>query len=49
MAEHLAVTGPDSMVGDTLIKHPQTRFVVFTGSKEVGVHIYEEAAKVRPG
>ncbi|MCZ6679733.1 MAG: L-glutamate gamma-semialdehyde dehydrogenase [Candidatus Poribacteria bacterium] len=43
------VTGPGSTVGDTLVKHPQTRFVAFTGSKEVGVHIYEEAAKVRPG
>jgi len=43
------VTGPGSTVGDTLVKHPQTRFVAFTGSKEVGIHIYEEAAKVRPG
>ena len=43
------VTGPGSTVGDTLVRHPETRFVVFTGSREVGVHIYEEAAKVRPG
>lgn len=43
------VTGPGGAVGDTLVTHPRTRFVAFTGSKEVGIHIYEEAAKVRPG
>lgn len=43
------VTGPGSAVGDTLVMHPKTRFISFTGSKEVGIHIYEEAAKVRPG
>jgi 1-pyrroline-5-carboxylate dehydrogenase len=43
------VTGPGSAVGDTLILHPKTRFVAFTGSKEVGVHINEAAAKVQPG
>lgn len=43
------VTGPGSAVGDTLVKHPKSRFISFTGSKEVGIHIYEEAAKVHPG
>ena len=43
------VTGPGSAVGDTLVTHPKIRFVAFTGSKEVGIHINEEAAKVRPG
>lgn len=43
------VTGPGGAVGDTLVMHPKTRFIAFTGSKEVGIHIYEEAAKVRPG
>jgi 1-pyrroline-5-carboxylate dehydrogenase len=43
------VTGPGGAVGDTLVTHPKTRFVSFTGSKEVGIHINEEAAKVRPG
>ena len=43
------VAGPGGAVGDTLVKHPQIRFISFTGSKEVGIHIYEEAAKVRPG
>jgi 1-pyrroline-5-carboxylate dehydrogenase len=36
-------------VGDLLIDHPLTRFVSFTGSREVGVRIYERAAKVHDG
>jgi len=43
------VAGPGGAVGDTIVTHPKTRFVAFTGSKEVGIHINEEAAKVRPG
>lgn len=43
------VAGPGGAVGDTLVKHPKIRFVSFTGSKEVGIHIYQEAAKVQPG
>jgi 1-pyrroline-5-carboxylate dehydrogenase len=43
------VTGPGASVGDTLVMHPKTRFVSFTGSKEVGIHINEMAAKVQPG
>jgi len=43
------VSGPGSAVGDTLVRHPKTRFISFTGSKEVGIHIYEEGAKVQPG
>lgn len=43
------VTGPGGAVGDTMVAHPKTRFVSFTGSKEVGIHIYELAAKVQPG
>jgi 1-pyrroline-5-carboxylate dehydrogenase len=43
------VSGPGGAVGDTLVTHPKTRFISFTGSKEVGIHINEEAAKVRPG
>jgi 1-pyrroline-5-carboxylate dehydrogenase len=43
------VAGPGGAVGDTLVTHPKTRFVAFTGSKEVGIHINEEAAKVRNG
>ena len=43
------VTGPGGSVGDTLVMHPQTRFISFTGSKEVGIHINETAARVQPG
>jgi 1-pyrroline-5-carboxylate dehydrogenase len=43
------VTGGGSTVGNTLVNHPQTRFIAFTGSKEVGLHINEEAARPRPG
>ena len=32
-----------------MVEHPQTRFITFTGSKAVGIGIYEQAAKVQPG
>ncbi len=41
--------GAGSEVGDVLVDHPQTRFVNFTGSKEVGIRISERAAKVHGG
>jgi 1-pyrroline-5-carboxylate dehydrogenase len=41
--------GPGSSVGDALVDHPKTRFVAFTGSKEIGIRIFERAAKVHPG
>ena len=40
---------PGGVVGDTLVGHPRTRFVAFTGSKDVGLHINELAAKTAPG
>ena len=43
------VSGPGGAVGDTLVAHPKTRFISFTGSKEVGIHINETAAKVQSG
>ncbi len=43
------LTGPGGSVGDTLVAHPKTRFVAFTGSKETGIRINELAAKVQPG
>jgi 1-pyrroline-5-carboxylate dehydrogenase len=43
------VTGGGTEVGDTLVRHPRTRFIAFTGSKQVGLHINEEAAKAREG
>jgi 1-pyrroline-5-carboxylate dehydrogenase len=41
--------GPGGSVGDALVDHPKTRFIAFTGSKEVGLRIFERAAKVHPG
>ncbi|MFN0141211.1 MAG: L-glutamate gamma-semialdehyde dehydrogenase [Pyrinomonadaceae bacterium] len=35
--------------GEAMVTHPKTRFISFTGSKGVGLHINEEAAKARPG
>ena len=43
------VTGPGEVVGGAMVDHPLTRFIAFTGSKEVGLRIYERAAKVHPG
>src|SRR3979409_44177 len=39
------LSGGGGEVGDPLIGHPRLRFVSFTGSKEVGLHINELAAK----
>lgn len=35
--------------GEAMVTHPKTRFVSFTGSKQVGLHINEVAAKPREG
>jgi 1-pyrroline-5-carboxylate dehydrogenase len=35
--------------GSTVVAHPQTRFIAFTGSKKVGLEIHESAAKTQPG
>ena len=43
------LSGGGGEVGDPLITHPRIRFISFTGSKEVGLHINEEAAKPRKG
>ncbi len=43
------VPGPGSAVGDVLVDHPLTRFIAFTGSKEVGLRIFQRAAVVHPG
>ena len=41
--------GAGAEVGDYIVQHPKTRFIAFTGSKEVGLRINEEAAKHREG
>jgi 1-pyrroline-5-carboxylate dehydrogenase len=43
------VTGSGAKIGDALVAHPKTRFVAFTGSRDVGLHINELAAKAQPG
>ena len=43
------VPGDGAEIGDYLVDHPKTRFISFTGSREVGCRIYERAAKVHPG
>jgi len=41
--------GPGAIAGDYLVRHPKLRFIAFTGSKQVGLHIIEEAAKTQEG
>ncbi|HEV2426331.1 MAG TPA: L-glutamate gamma-semialdehyde dehydrogenase [Terriglobia bacterium] len=41
--------GSGSIIGDYLVAHPRTRYVAFTGSKDVGLHINELAARHQPG
>lgn len=43
------LTGPGEVVGARMVEHPRTRFICFTGSRDVGVEIYEKAGKVLPG
>ena len=43
------VTGRGGIIGDTLVGHPLTRFIAFTGSKEVGLHVNELASKTAEG
>src|SRR5229473_8709430 len=43
------VTGAGATVGDALVQHPKTRYIAFTGSKEVGLRISELAGKAVPG
>ena len=43
------VPGSGSEIGDAIVEHPLTRFISFTGSKEVGLRVNERAAKTAPG
>src|SRR5437588_2086238 len=43
------MTGSGAEVGDVVVDHPKTRFIAFTGSKEVGLRINERAARTQPG
>ena len=43
------VTGPGSEVGGAMVQHKLTRFVSFTGSRDVGLWIFEQASKTQKG
>ncbi|MGH6960191.1 MAG: aldehyde dehydrogenase family protein, partial [Dongiaceae bacterium] len=43
------LAGSGSAIGDALVTHPLTRFVAFTGSKQVGLRINELAARPQTG
>src|ERR1700739_3240214 len=41
--------GSGGSFGDAIVAHPKTRYVAFTGSREVGVHINKGPAPQAPG
>jgi 1-pyrroline-5-carboxylate dehydrogenase len=41
--------GSGASFGNALVEHPKTRYIAFTGSKEVGLDINQRAAQVKPG
>lgn len=43
------IPGSGAEVGDYLVDHPRTRFISFTGSRDVGLRIYERASKLNEG
>jgi 1-pyrroline-5-carboxylate dehydrogenase len=43
------VPGDGGVIGDHLVTHPLTRFISFTGSREVGLRINRLAAEHQPG
>lgn len=43
------IPGSGSEIGDFIVDHPKTRFVSFTGSRDVGLRINERLAKVNEG
>ncbi|WP_209123825.1 L-glutamate gamma-semialdehyde dehydrogenase [Alkalihalobacillus sp. BA299] len=42
------IPGSGAEVGDYLVDHPKTSLITFTGSRDVGVRLYERAAVVHP-
>jgi 1-pyrroline-5-carboxylate dehydrogenase len=42
------LTGSGAVIGDVIVQHPKTRYIGFTGSKEVGLRIAELAGKTVP-
>jgi 1-pyrroline-5-carboxylate dehydrogenase len=41
--------GAGASFGDAVVAHPKTRYIAFTGSREVGLHINKRAATQAPG
>jgi len=41
--------GGGATFGDAIVSHSKTRFIAFTGSREVGLHINQSAARQQPG
>ncbi|HSZ64362.1 MAG TPA: L-glutamate gamma-semialdehyde dehydrogenase [Terriglobales bacterium] len=41
--------GGGTTFGDALVSHPKIRYIAFTGSREVGLHINQAAAQQQPG
>jgi 1-pyrroline-5-carboxylate dehydrogenase len=41
--------GGGANFGDAIVSHPKTRYIAFTGSREVGLHINKSAATQAPG
>ncbi len=41
--------GHGNSFGNAVVEHPKTRYIAFTGSKEVGLHINQRAAMQQPG
>src|SRR4030095_3780507 len=41
--------GAGASFGDAVVAHPKTRYIAFTGSREVGLHINKSAATQAPG
>lgn len=42
------VTGPGGAIGDALVSHPKVRMIAFTGSKDVGLRIFQLASVIQP-
>lgn len=41
--------GSGATFGNAIVEHPQTRFIAFTGSRDVGLGIHARASQAKPG
>ncbi len=42
------LTGPGGTIGEALAAHPKVRMIAFTGSREIGTHLFAIAARTPP-